>query len=109
LVSPAGIAEIDVAGIVASVNAEAASLVEQQGADLVVMLVHEGAPSTNCETMDDAGKWADIVNNVSPDIDAIVSGHTHLAYNCSFPVAEWAAEGRAVTDRPVVSAGQYGT
>ncbi len=41
-------------------------------------------------------------------MDAIVSGHTHLAYNCSFPVADWDAEGRTVTKRPVVSAGQYG-
>ncbi|WP_374315144.1 bifunctional UDP-sugar hydrolase/5'-nucleotidase [Microbacterium sp.] len=108
LVSPGGIADIDVTGIVDSVNAEAADLVAN-GADLVVMLVHEGAPSNNCLTMRDSGKWADIVNTVSPDVDAIVSGHTHLAYNCSFPVAQWAAEGRAVTERPVVSAGQYGT
>lgn len=108
LVSPAGIADIEVTGIVESVNAEAAALVADS-ADLVVMLVHEGAPSTDCAVMDDSGRWADIINNVSPDVDAIVSGHTHLAYNCSFPVAQWSSEGRAVTDRPVVSAGQYGT
>ena len=108
LVSPDGIADIQVDGIVESVNAEAAALVAV-GADLVVMLVHEGAPSTSCETMDDSGRWADIINTVSPDVDAIVSGHTHLAYNCAFPVAQWATEGRAVTERPVVSAGQYGT
>lgn len=107
LVSPGGIADIDVKGIVTSVNAEAADLVAE-GADLVVMLVHEGAPTTNCATMNTPGTtWGDIVNNISPDVDAIVSGHTHLAYNCSFPVSAWA--GRAVTDRPVVSAGQYGT
>jgi len=108
LVSPGGIADIEVTSIVESVNAEAAALVAG-GADLVVMLVHEGAPSTDCTTMDDSGKWAEIINTVSPDVDAIVSGHTHLAYNCSFPVAQWATDGRAVTDRPVVSAGQYGT
>jgi 5'-nucleotidase len=107
LVSPGGIADIAVEKIVSSVNTEAADLVAQ-GADVVVMLVHEGAPSTNCATMNQAGTvWGDIVNTVSPDVDAIVSGHTHLAYNCSFPVPEWA--GRAVTSRPVVSAGQYGT
>ena len=106
LVSPAGISQIDVKGIVDSVNTEAADLVAN-GADIVVMLVHEGAPATNCATMRDSGKWADIINNISPDVDAIVSGHTHLAYNCSFPVAQW--QGRAVTERPVVSAGQYGT
>lgn len=108
LVSPGGIAALQIAGIVDSVNAEAAELVAG-GADLVVMLVHEGAPSTNCATMDDSGTWASIINNVSADVDAIVSGHTHLAYNCSFPVQEWVDEGRPVTDRPVVSAGQYGS
>jgi len=108
LVSPGGIADIDVTSIVDSVNTEAAALVAE-GADLVVMLVHEGAPSTDCPTMDDSGTWAEIINNVSPDVDAIVSGHTHLKYDCSFPVAQWQAENRPVTDRPVVSAGQYGT
>ncbi len=43
------------------------------------------------------------------NVDAIVSGHTHLAYNHAVPVPEWVAEDRAVTERPVVSAGQYGT
>ena len=42
-------------------------------------------------------------------MDAIVSGHTHLAYNCSFPVTAWEDADRIVTERPVVSAGQYGT
>ena len=97
------------APIVESVNEEAAALVAD-GADLVVMLVHEGAASTDCTTMDDPGSvWSDIVNGVSADVDAIVSGHTHLAYNCSFPVQAWIDESRTVTDRPVVSAGQYGT
>ena len=108
LVSPAGIEGLDVAPIVQSVNTAAAQLVAD-GADLVVMLAHEGAPSVDCASMNQSGTWADIVNNVSPDVDAIVSGHTHLAYSCSFPVQQWQNEGRAVTDRPVVSAGQYGT
>ncbi|MCC2031972.1 5'-nucleotidase C-terminal domain-containing protein [Microbacterium allomyrinae] len=107
LVSPGGIADIQVEGIVQSVNTEAAALVAE-GADLVVMLVHEGAPDASCDKMDDGGKWTDIINTVSPDVDAIVSGHTHLAYNCSFPVPQWATEQRAVLNRPVVSAGQYG-
>ena len=42
LVSPAGIADIDVTDIVTEVNAAAADLTAG-GADLVVMLVHEGA------------------------------------------------------------------
>ena len=49
-----------------------------------------------------------IVNGAHRNIDAIISGHTHLAYNHAIPVQAWIDEGRAVTTRPVVSAGQYG-
>ena len=56
--------------------------------------------------MSDFGK---IVNGVDEDFDAIISGHTHLSYNHRITVPEWVAEGRTVTKRPVVSAGQYGS
>lgn len=107
LVSPAGIAELEVTGIVESVNAETAEL-KAAGVDVVVLLVHEGATTTSCATMPTAGDaFADIVNDVSPDVDAIFSGHTHLTYDCAFPVDAWA--GQPVTERPVLAAGQYGT
>ena len=81
---------------------------EAEGADVVVLLVHEGASGTDCATMDDdpTSDFGSIIHGVNDNVDAIVSGHTHLEYNCSFPVPGWA--GRAVTERPVVSAGQYG-
>ncbi|MFD1249004.1 ExeM/NucH family extracellular endonuclease [Nocardioides ginsengisoli] len=110
LVSPAGIANLKVDGIVSSVNTEAADL-RAHGADVVIMLVHEGSASTSCASAqftDPSTTWGKITQTVSSDVDAIVSGHTHLAYNCSFPVQKWVDEGRAVTQRPVVSAGQYG-
>ena len=109
LVSPGGITDLKVEKIVESVNAEAADL-RDQGADVVVMLVHEGSSTTDCtkpQFTDPTTTWGNITQNVSADVDAIVSGHTHLAYNCSFPVQKWIDEGRAVTKRPVVSAGQY--
>jgi 5'-nucleotidase len=108
LVSPDGIADLTVTDIVDSTNTYADQL-KTDGADVVVMLVHEGSPTTNCATMADVGTtWGNIVNGVDANVDAIVSGHTHLAYNCSFQVQEWVDEARAVTERPVVSAGQYG-
>lgn len=110
LVSPDGIADLEVTDIVDSVNAEAADL-RAKGVDLVIMLVHEGSASTSCTSpqfTDEATTWGNITQNVSSDVDAIVSGHTHLAYNCAFTVEDWVAEDRAVTKRPVVSAGQYG-
>ena len=109
LVSPAGIAEITVTDIVDATNAEADALVAS-GADVVVLLVHEGAVTTNiASATDNATAFGQIVNGVNGNVDAIVSGHTHLAYNHAISVPQWVTEGRAVTTRPVVSAGQYGT
>jgi len=107
LVAPAGIADIEATDIPTAVNTEADAL-KADGVDLIVLLVHEGAPTTDCATMDDdpTSDFGEIINDVNANVDAIVSGHTHLAYDCKFPVTEWA--GRAVTERPVVSAGQYG-
>lgn len=109
LVSPAGIAGVTVTDIVEATNTEAAAL-EAAGADVIVLLVHEGAPDTTlASATTETNSFSEIVNGVSPDVDAIVSGHTHLAYNHAVPVPEWVTEGRDVTTRPVVSAGQYGT
>ena len=71
--------------------------------------MHEGAETTALSSATDpATDFGKIVNGVNDDIDAIVSGHTHLSYNHAMPVPGWVDEGRPVTTRPVVSAGQYG-
>ena len=108
LVSPDGIEDIVVTDIVEAAN-ETADDLEAEGADVIVLLVHEGAATTNITTATDDSAFGQIVKGVNADIDAIVSGHTHLAYNHAIEVPEWVTEGRAVTTRPVVSAGQYGT
>ena len=74
------------------------------------MLVHEGAGGTDCATMDDdpTSDFGSIITGIDENVDAIISGHTHLEYNCDFTVQDWVDEGRKVTKRPVVSAGQYG-
>ena len=107
LVRQEGIEGVEVTDIVTATNEEAAEL-KSAGADVVVLLVHEGSSTTDCATMGDTA-FGPVIDGVGGDVDAIVSGHTHLAYNCSFPVEEWVADpARVVKDRPVVSAGQYG-
>ncbi|MGN6751465.1 MAG: ExeM/NucH family extracellular endonuclease [Intrasporangium sp.] len=105
LVSPDGIKDIKVTDIPTAVNAEADKL-KAEGVNIIVLLVHEGAPSSSCASVTGDNDFGKIVKGVNQNVDAIISGHTHLTYNCMVDVPAWA--GRAVTQRPVVSAGQYG-
>ncbi|HSU01919.1 MAG TPA: 5'-nucleotidase C-terminal domain-containing protein [Nocardioides sp.] len=95
LVSPSGIADLKISSIVAETNA-AADKLKADGADLVILLVHEGAATTNIASATDDSAFGRIVKGVDSDVNAIVSGHTHLAYK------------HTIAGRPVVSAGQYG-
>ncbi|SFS04010.1 5'-nucleotidase [Microbacterium sp. cf046] len=101
LVSPAGIATLDVNPVVESVNAVADQLSDGDAAndeaDVLVLLVHEGATQPTLASATDLNTpFGKIVAGVSDDVDAIVSGHTHLAYNL------------VIDGRPVISSGQYG-
>ena len=90
---PGGIADIEVTDIVEATNREANEL-KAEGADIVVLLVHEGAATTAlASATDPASDFGKIVNGVNANVDAIISGHTHLAYNHRIPVPAWQASG----------------
>lgn len=101
LVSPAGIEDITVGSPVEAANRVADQLSDGRAnngeADIVVMLVHEGAATIAIESATDTStRFGQIVVNANDNIDAIVSGHTHLPYN------------HVIDGRPVISSGQYG-
>jgi 5'-nucleotidase len=106
LVSPAGIASIDVGPVVPAVNRVADQLSDGDTgngeADVIVLLVHEGAATPDIASATDDSRFGQIVNGANANIDAIISGHTHLAYDHEIPIPG--------TDRvrPVISSGQYG-
>ena len=106
LVSPAGIATLDVGDVVPAVNRVADQLSDGDPAngeaDVVVLLVHEGAAAPTLAAATDDSRFGQIVNGSDANVDAIISGHTHLAYDFDIPIAG--------TDRtrPVFSSGQYG-
>jgi 2',3'-cyclic-nucleotide 2'-phosphodiesterase (5'-nucleotidase family)/predicted extracellular nuclease len=108
LESPANLAGIHVdneAETIAAINSNASQL-KADGAKIVVLLTHEGAASTDCSGMLGSGSsFAQELNGLNDNVDAVLSGHTHLEYSCSFPVAGWS--GRAITSRPVMQAGSY--
>jgi 5'-nucleotidase len=106
LVSPAGIQGLTIEPPVVAANRSADAL-KAAGADIVILLVHEGAATTDISSATDPNSdFGKIVDGADDNIDAIISGHTHLSYNHSIPVPGWST--RPVKNRPVVSAGQYG-
>lgn len=108
LVSPDGIAGLTFKDPVPEAESVAAQLKdgdEANGeADVVVVLAHEGAATENIGSVADLqrdpvfGKFM----NLSANVDAILSGHTHQAYAFEAPIPG--------TDRlrPVVQAEDYG-
>ena len=104
LVSPAGIEDIEVGDPAEAANRVADQLSDGDGAngeaDIIVLLVHEGAATTDIADATDDSRFGKIVNATvntnTSNVDAIVSGHTHLAYN------------HVINGRPVISSGQYG-
>jgi 5'-nucleotidase len=105
LVTPSGIAGLTFADEAETINAEVPRL-KAQGADAIVVLIHEGgrttgAPHPNgCNGL--AGAILPIMARLASGVDVVVSGHTHADYICDVPSTDPA--------RPVLltSAGQYG-
>ncbi|MFE5481715.1 bifunctional metallophosphatase/5'-nucleotidase [Streptomyces sp. NPDC056527] len=70
-------------------------VLERKGVKSIVALLHEGgAPASgsynyNCDSPGPgdgiSGPIVDIAKNVSPQVDALVTGHTHQAYACTIP------------------------
>jgi 5'-nucleotidase len=93
-----------------------AKVLQKQGVKSIVALVHEGGfPASSSYNYDcDApgagdgvsGPIVDIAKNVTPQVDALVTGHTHNAYVCTIPdpagnprmVTSAASFGRLYTD-----------
>ena len=85
LVSASGISDVTFADEAATANALAPEL-KEQGADAIVLLIHEGGEQghasdpNGCEGF--TGAIREIAARLDPAIDVIVSGHTHRAYIC---------------------------
>ncbi|PAZ13208.1 bifunctional metallophosphatase/5'-nucleotidase [Streptomyces sp. SA15] len=93
-----------------------AKVLQRQGVKSIVALIHEGgAPASSAYNYDcDApgagdgisGPIVDIAKNITPQVDALVTGHTHSAYVCTINdpagkprmVTSAAAFGRLYTD-----------
>lgn len=105
IVSPAGVAGLTFADEAETANALVPKL-KEQGADAVVVLIHQGGATTGafndkaCPGF--SGDLLPILDRLDPRVDLVVSGHTHRAYLCDY--------GRINPSRPflVTSGGQAG-
>ena len=110
LVTPAGVSGLDFGNQLEAANRVAAQLSDGKRsngeADVVVLLTHEGSSSSDCAAIgSEDTSYGELVRGASQEIDAILSGHTHAGYSCSYPVEGWAKG----LQRPVLQAHQYGT
>lgn len=88
-----------------------AKVLQRQGVKSIVALIHEGgAPAStsynyNCDAPGAgdgiSGPIVDIAKNITPQVDALVTGHTHAAYACTI-------NDPAGNPRTVTSAASFG-
>ena len=94
LVSPAGIADIKVSSIVNEVNAGADRAEVRRGRRRRDAGPRGLADDQLRRGISDDSAFGRIVKGVGTNVNAIVSGHTHLAYNCSIQRASrWSRPG----------------
>ena len=104
LVTPSGVAGLHFADEAATANALVPKL-KAEGADAIVLLIHQGGYLTpyydrSCKGLN--GPILGILDKLDPAISVVISGHTHNAYICD--IAE-----RGDGTRLLTSAGKYGT
>ncbi|WP_327696493.1 bifunctional metallophosphatase/5'-nucleotidase [Streptomyces sp. NBC_00459] len=115
VVSAEGVKGLKFKDEVETINKYAKEL-EKQGVKSVVALIHEGGlPASTAYNYDCnaagggsgiSGPIVDIAKNITPKVDALVTGHTHAAYACTIPdpsgkprtVTSAASFGRLYTD-----------
>lgn len=87
MVSAAGVAGLRFADEATTANALVPQL-RAQGADVIVVVIHEGGATTagitetSCAGL--SGDIVPILARLDPAVDVVVSGHTHRAYVCDY-------------------------
>lgn len=101
IVTPEGVAGLEFDDEADTVNALIGEL-KRRRIDNIVVLLHEGGSAgggiNGCTGI--SGPIVDIVNRLDAEVDAVLSGHTHAAYNCvinGIPVTSASSFGRVLT------------
>ena len=119
IVTPSGVAGLKFKDEVRTINSLSGEL-RSLGAQAIVVLIHQGGvtPTTqsiatinSCDGNLDGSPIKAIVNGLSNSVDLVISGHTHMAYNCELstrnsghliPVTSANSQGRVITEIDMV-------
>ena len=89
IVTPSGISNLNFLDEADTVNNLVPEL-KAKGVETIVVLIHEGGvqtglvdPVTINQCNGISGAIVDIVNRLDPEVDVVISGHTHQPYNCT--------------------------
>lgn len=106
MVRPTGVKGLTFTGEALTANALIPQL-RAQGADVIVVLIHEGGATTSSLPDDSctglSGDIVPILGQLSGEVDVVISGHTHRSYICDY------AKINAQKPFLLTSAGLYGT
>lgn len=91
LVTPSGVAGLTFGDEAEAINALVPEI-ERQGADAIVVAIHQGlqpepgTPFSGCGAI--AGPLRAILERLDPRVDLVISGHTHRTYVCDFATVD---------------------
>ncbi len=88
IVVPSGVAGLDFQPEVDTINHYVQLLKDEQGIKAFVVLIHDGAgPASGPNSCNPADPFfTNVVMKVNPEVDVMVTGHSHNAYNCAITV-----------------------
>lgn len=97
IVQPAGIAGLRFSGEAQAINAAAGQL-RRQGVNAIVAVIHEGGDADGGfnDCVNPRGAIFDIERQLGPEVDVVLSAHTHRGYRC------------LVKDRLVIQGASFG-
>ncbi len=88
IVVPSGVVGLEFQAEVDTINHYVKVLKDVEGLKAIVVLLHDGAgagPTINSCNLTDPF-FANVVMKIDPEVDALITGHTHNAYNCQVKI-----------------------
>lgn len=90
IVVPSGVAGLNFEPEVEVINNYVKYIKDTEGIKAIVVLLHDGAgtvaDANGCNPADPF--FTNLVMNIDPEVDALITGHSHNAYNCKITVKE---------------------